>query len=296
MRRTFYLFIFVKNKKMNSAFKQLIPKVYGAGLNGLAHIAPQYSAQKAFDLFCTPRIGRLRPKDQAFLDTAHSTERIPADEHLIQTYHWNTTGKEKILLLHGWESNAARWRFLIPELVNANYEVIALDAPAHGQSSGRYFTMILYADFIKAVAEAYRPSHMIGHSLGGVSLTYYLAHFDYPETQKIVLMGAPTELSEMMKPFEQILNLSTHSKKNLAALFIRKFDKSVDYFSATNFCPKIKVPALIIHDEEDEVVPVESAKVFDTYLPDSTLVLTKGLNHGLQSELVFDELIQFLDK
>ena len=52
------------------------------------------------------------------------------------TYRW-LGKKETILLAHGWESNSFRWKDLIVKLDTAlDYNVIALDAPAHGRSSG----------------------------------------------------------------------------------------------------------------------------------------------------------------
>lgn len=73
-------------------------------------------------------------------------------------------------------------------------------------------------------------------------------------------------------------------------------------FSYTDFrkdLPKIDLPALILHGDADEIVPVEvSGKRAKELLPNATLTLIEGGPHGINAthpEAFNQALIQFLD-
>ena len=92
--------------------------------------------------------------------------------YTIQTYQWKGE-KQTILLAHGWESNTYRWKSLINKLHQNGHHIIALDAPAHGQSSGTQFNAILYSEFINVVASHYQPTVIVGHSVGGMATVFF---------------------------------------------------------------------------------------------------------------------------
>ena len=49
--------------------------------------------------------------------TAKSTHFLEIDGHRIATYEWGEAGGPLALFVHGWESNAGRWRHFIREAV-----------------------------------------------------------------------------------------------------------------------------------------------------------------------------------
>jgi non-heme chloroperoxidase len=76
---------------------------------------------------------------------------------------------------------------------------------------------------------------------------------------------------------------------------------SIKAFSETDFgedLKSIKVPALVIHGEDDQIVPVaDSAPLSAKLLRNSTLKIYKGLPHGMcttHPDLVNSELISFM--
>ena len=94
-------------------------------------------------LFTTPRAGKINEEQSDFLHTAYQ-EELKYENHRIMTYRWLGT-KQTILLTHGWESNSARWKKLIIALKNKGFNVVALDAPAHGRSGSSVFNAICKA-------------------------------------------------------------------------------------------------------------------------------------------------------
>src|SRR5210317_2463091 len=114
-----------------------IPKIVGVYLNVLSIFSSDYAANKALHLFSKPRKGRLKPYQEKFLDSAIQ-QTLYFEDLAIQVYHWEGT-KETILLAHGWESNTARWKNKINLFKKEGFNIIALDAPAHGKSSSDSF-------------------------------------------------------------------------------------------------------------------------------------------------------------
>ena len=121
-----------------------IIRIIGLSVNFVGFFNSKLAGKIAFYLFAKPRKGKLSVKHKAFLITSKQ-EDIENTPHNIPIYIWNKNGIKTILLIHGWESNSARWKPLIKRLINSNYKIIAIDAPAHGQSNYKTFNAILYA-------------------------------------------------------------------------------------------------------------------------------------------------------
>ena len=281
---------------MKSIIDKILPKTVGFGLNVLSYVSPTLSGSWSLNLFCTPREGRIlsKSREENFLKSCASTHYISTEGKKIKSYIWNETGKKVILLLHGWESNSARWRFLLPDLIKNDFKVVAIDAPAHGNSGYKLFTIPKYADAIDATVNLFQPNHIIGHSLGGSTLCYYLTHYKIPSFEKVILLGVPSRLRYMIGLYNQILGLSARTARTMDRYFEKKYQEKVDYFTNSDFCKKINIPTLVIHDKDDDVAMVEDGILYSQELPDSKLLITEKLGHRLQDPFVFSNIVKFL--
>ena len=100
-------------------------KIVGKTVNGLVHLFPNQIGRLMLDLFCRPMKGKIfTKKEKLFLEESIWTP-LSLKGKKIQCYTWGQ-GERKILLAHGFNSNASRWRLLINLLVAANYQVIAI--------------------------------------------------------------------------------------------------------------------------------------------------------------------------
>jgi len=279
---------------MKSFIDQILPKSVGFGLNVLSYFSPTLSGNWSMNIFCKPREGRIKLSDANFLKSCTSTQDIISKGKNIKTYIWNETGKKVILLLHGWESNSARWRFLLPDLIKNDFKVVAIDAPAHGDSGHQLFSILKYADAVDATVNRFKPNHIIGHSLGGSTLCYYLAHYKVPSFDKVILMGVPSRLSQLTGIYNRLLGLSTRTIRNMEQYFEKTYQAKIDYYTNSEFCKKIKIPTLIIHDKDDDVAMVEDGILYDKTLTNSKLVITEKLGHRLQDPFVFSNIVKFL--
>ncbi len=276
--------------------QELFLKLFGSGINFIGLFSSNLAGQIALKVYRKPREGRLEFSDLEFLKTAESKTKIGKTGCKVMRYSWNESGKKEVLLLHGWESNAARWEPVILKFVENNYRVVAIDAPAHGDSDRELFDMVQYVNAIDAAVEASIPHFIIGHSLGGSSLSFYLNRIDHPKFEKIVLMGVPSELYEMTVNFGEMLGLNQRSFNALVKTFRSTFDLDLKDISVKEFCKNITIETLILHDYQDEIANVEDAKVYQQILNSAELYLTKDYDHSLQAEEVYNCILSFIQK
>jgi pimeloyl-ACP methyl ester carboxylesterase len=87
--------------------------------------------------------------------------------------HWTSAGKggKTVVLVHGWTGDESAWSAQVPALVAANYRVITLDLPGHGQSGSPKdgkFSMDSFARALEAVRKEAKVNRwvLVGHSMG----------------------------------------------------------------------------------------------------------------------------------
>lgn len=277
---------------MKKYLSRILPKIYGVYFNSLALLSKERAAQKAFQLFCTPRKGKVLPHQKEFLDSA-KLGTVEADGVRFQTYRWE--GKnDTVLLLHGWESNSFRWRNLITFLKQEEFDIIAIDAPAHGYSSSKTFNAPLYVKGARPIVKKYKPKYLIAHSIGGMTALYHQHKFPNSGIEKIVTLGSPSDFSMIAKGYKDVLGLNEKVMTAMNTLFLSLFGFQMDDFSTAKFAEHFTIRGLLIHDEMDRVTPISGSEKLHTHWKNSTLLKTKGFGHSLHHEEVSEMVIEFL--
>ena len=277
---------------MKKVVNKYLPLAYGIYFNLLATLSRKRAAKKAFAIFCTPRKGKVRLEQYAFLEKAKSL-RLEAGGEEIQTYHWQGDN-ETVLLLHGWESNAFRWRNLITFLKKENYNIVAFDAPAHGHSTGAIFNVPLYTECTKAVVDTFRPKIVIGHSVGGMNTLYHQEKYPNKEIEKIITIGSPSRLKDIMLNYQQMLNFNNTVLNGLDELFKSSFGFGIYEFSTSEFKGHLPKKGLIIHDEEDTIAPFSASESVHAAWGNSRFFKTKGLGHSMHQKEVNLQIMDFI--
>lgn len=273
--------------------KAFFIRLVGTYYNVLSYVSKSYAADKAMYLFTKPRAGRISEEQSDFLHTAFQ-EELKHGPHRIMTYRW-LGKKQTILLIHGWESNSARWKTLILALNAKGYNVVALDAPAHGRSGGKTFDAILYADFINVVAQKFSPSIIIGHSVGGMALAFFQHKYQPDPLKKIILLGAPSEFQDVMKRYTDMLGYNQRVISQLKQTIIERYGSPAHMFSTAKFLDSIASEGLIIHDQDDHIIPYNDALLINNSFKNSHLITTKGLGHSLIDESVINYIYDFIE-
>lgn len=268
-------------------------KIVGSSINGLSYFSKSYAANKALSLFSKPRKGQINKAQSAFLDTAIK-EILHYDFHKIMTYKWSGT-KQTILLVHGWESNSGRWKPLINHLKEKDYNIIALDAPAHGNSGSEYFNALLYGEFINVVAKKYNPNIIIGHSVGAMATVFFQNKYQLNSIQKLVLLGSPSDFKDVLKRYTDMLNYNQRVTEHLDIVILQQFGSSPESFSTAKYIETIESEGLIIHDEDDKIIPYNDALRIKKNYKNSKLITTKGLGHSLNHKSVTLHISEFIE-
>jgi pimeloyl-ACP methyl ester carboxylesterase len=273
--------------------KKFASLLIGRYLNILAQLAPQKAAAIGFNLFCRPFRSKLTKKHQFFFKTA-SQSTFSLDKETIYTYKWGC-GPTKILLLHGWQSHTYRWKNYIDTLDKNLYTIHSIDAPGHGQSSGKFLSVPYYSEaIIKYISIIGKVDKVISHSIGAFTALFTFNRNPAILPDSLVLLAPPGEAKEFFSFYAHQLKLS----KQCVGLIEKHFEKvtkySIDFYSAAKFASNINSKGLIIHDDEDDETSVENSKGIHRVWPNSTLVITKGIGHNLKSIEVLDLVHDFL--
>ncbi len=262
-------------------------------LNGSYRFSKRLAGQWCYRVLAKPPRKVILPAEKDFLMTAQQNI-LPVGIMQIQTYHWPGSGP-KVLLAHGWNSHSGRWQALANQLIMADYDVYALDAPAHGASFGGSFAVIYYGEVLANFADILKPHIIIGHSAGGMATAYYLRHFpEVHHPDKLVLLSTPAELNHFMESFRKVIGIKKVVIDAMETAFAKRFGKSFDYFSIADFVQNFRVPGLIIHDELDDIAPVQGAYALANNWANSELVITNGLGHSVQHEQVRKRILDWL--
>ena len=104
-------------------------------------------------------------------------------------YEISGSGKENLVLVHGFMENLLVWEDL-EQYLSGKFRLIKIDLPGHGRSDiyGEVHTMELMADKVKEVTDKLKLEkfHLLGHSMGGyVSLAFAEK---FPEVLKSVTL------------------------------------------------------------------------------------------------------------
>lgn len=223
--------------------------------------------------------------------------------------HYTDEGEGKpILLLHGWGSSCAAYRFIIKSFSD-RFRMIAPDFLGFGDSEmfSEPWDVSDYVDltvkFIKALG--IEDATLVGHSFGGRVIIKMVGQ-GLISPEKIVLMDAAGVKHKRglwaslklytFKTVKWFLLLPVIRRFSAGALErARGYFGSADYNSAPavlrqtlvkvvnedlcEYMPNIKCPTLLIWGDKDTATPLADAKVMEKLISDSGLCVIKGAGH-----------------
>ncbi|WP_062217684.1 alpha/beta hydrolase [Streptomyces sp. NBRC 109706] len=272
--------------------------VLGATLNTTAHLAPGLAARGALGLFRRPR-GRVpvRPAEEPTLAAAEH-RRLTVDGVPVAVYRWGDAPRP-VLLVHGWQYRASRFAPLVEALRQRGHSVLAFDLPGHGASGGTGSDLPEIRRIIGELERHHGPfSTVLGHSFGGLAAWYALA--EGAAADRLVMVGAPGDFGGILDGYCDHLGLRPRLRLALRRLIERRyFPGTVDPLSAlavTHRPERLTAPLMVVHDEDDRVVPVaEGRRTHTTYAARADALFTRGLGHNriLADPEVIDALTAF---
>lgn len=261
----------------------------------LEKISSRLTVLFAAKLFTTP-IKHKMPKREFQMDknSKQSTLNIPEIDKEVVVYELGTAAK-KVLLVHGWSGRGTQLFKIAETLVENGYAVVSFDAPAHGKSKGKSSIMLEFIASIKEINKQFGPFEAaIGHSLGGMAL--FNSAKDGVQFKKLITIGSGDVVKDIIDEFISKLKLKNEMGLLLSAHFEKKYGKTMDSYSAYLSAKQISIPVLVVHDEDDNDVPLFASIHIHKQLQNGSLFITKKLGHRkiLGDEKVIEKAIAFI--
>lgn len=271
--------------------QKVIISILAQYLNIINSISSRIGSRHAFFLFCHPIPVKLKPAQLKFIATSKQSF-FEFEGKKVATYEWGN-GPEVILCLHGWQSQTYRWKKFIETFDKEKYTILAIDAPAHGNSEGKILYLPLYARLIESLMSTYSPDYILAHSMGAFSSLALF--YEKPELspKKMALLGTPGEVTEFVEEYANVLKLSEKVIDNLSEYFIQLTGHNAEYYSAKKFATRQRAQGLIIHDEGDKDAPFRHGLKVHKNWSNSQMYATRGLGHKLRSIDVVHRVEEF---
>ena len=276
----------------------------GAAVNTVARLSPKLAGRVATRLFIQPRRFEPKPEEAAYL---HEAELLRVGfEPPLAGYRWAPGAchhpRGRVLLIHGWESYAARWTPLARRLVREGFAVYAFDGPAAGRSGGRITPFNLYVRAAAAVERAHGPfDAYVGHSLGGGVAAQLAARLPAQRRPtKAVVMACFDESEHVFDRYHKMLGLNSRVRSAFDARIGRVVERltsdTVRDYSNTAALRQVggDILGLVVHSRDDAVAPVHEAEALHAAWPGARLLLYDDEGHGLYGKQVVDEVSDFL--
>lgn len=258
----------------------------------LSRIMPERFGRIGAKTFLTPRrVPHRRMWEHAF--EGASRHEIVVDSLRVPV--WIQGTGPAVLLVHGWERDHVAMGAFVGPLISAGFSVIAMDLPAHGEAEGERAPLPLMAKAISIVAATYgQPEAVIAHSVGGAMTALSIEEYALAPS-KVVLLGAPVGAADYA--------MSQGARSGLAPVAIAKMIEAISAeleaplsrFRVDLALREFRVNGLLIHDENDAIVPLTDARTNARHggLP-LKLVNAGGHNRMLGDQAVIDASLEFL--
>ncbi|MFD2943109.1 alpha/beta fold hydrolase [Flavobacterium notoginsengisoli] len=283
-------------KKAINPIKSLkIPQIIIVSAKVCAFVSKNLATKFAAKIFTTP-IKHKVPKREFEMDHKSSQQilQVKAINKNIRIYHYGQS-EHKVLLVHGWSGRGTQLFKIADELLQNGYSTISFDAPAHGKSDGKTTIMSEFIASILEIEKQFGPFEIaIGHSLGGMSVLNAIK--DGLKVNKAVVIGSGDIVQDILDEFISKLKLENEFSERLRIFFEDKYQLKMDDFSAYKAAQKIKIPVLVIHDNDDPEVLVKAGIHIHQNLENGSLFLTDGLGHRkiLGNQNVIKKTLEFI--
>jgi pimeloyl-ACP methyl ester carboxylesterase len=253
-------------------------------------VAPGVAARWAETLFCTPP--RRRRGDDGFLASGDRFT-LRSQGQLLTGWTWGSG--PTVVLVHGWGSGASRFGALGAALLEAGFRVVAYDAPAHGESTGRFASLPEFARALRDVTATFGPIHgLVGHSLGGAAAA--MAMRDGVEARRAVLLAPPADVRIFSDLFARALAIAPAVQATMHRNLERRLRIVWEDLHIPSLVRSLPSAALVIHDRDDADVPFAHAEEIVGAWAGSRLEITSGLGHRalLRDPAVIARTVEFL--
>lgn len=245
-------------------------------------VSPKKAASLAFNLFCTPLKSGKEPKIPSFFAKAEKVS-FKYKNLTVRGFQWKAEANApKVLITHGFSSYAYKFEKYITALHKKGFEVLAFDAPGHGNSDGERINVLMYRDCILQIEKKWGALYaIIGHSLGGFAASLAIEKLSNQHDRKLILIAPATETKTAILQFTDMMKLSESVQLALIETIEKLANEPLTYFSTVRAVKATETPTLWVHDTDDKICPYQDTEPIRLHKPRHLrFITTEGLGHN----------------
>jgi pimeloyl-ACP methyl ester carboxylesterase len=198
-----------------------------------------------------------------------------------------------VLALHGWQGHAAQFSELALALAAGGFQVIAVDAPAHGRSPGNRAHATAFADALLEIVPELGDVHaVLGHSMGGGAALYAMARG--LSADRAVIFASPARFGDVLARLAADLGLPAGATRQFIGWMERLTGVPVAELDIAALAREAP-PMLLVHDRDDRIIPFADAEHI-VARTGASLLATRRLGHRrvLSDPAVVARVLDFL--
>ena len=256
----------------------------------------QAVVKRVYRAFFSPGRYEVKPSEQEIINRSNNY-RMPFDGGELAVSTWGSHGPA-VLLMHGWGGARAQMTGFVNPLLDAGYRVVAYDQPAHGESDGKMTNLLEIAPTLERIVQREGAFHAIlAHSFGTLITSYALVERHLPPPARLVYFGAFNRLMDSLPRFQVLARLPDPVMDGMRAMMYETFGRDrLESIIHERLAPHIDIPALMFHDANDDVTPLQDSRAIAHVWDSARLIETRGLNHrgALQAASIHEQVVGFL--
>jgi len=194
-----------------------------------------------------------------------------------------------LVLVHGWNRNCARMLPYLRHLTDLRMNLLCIEARGHGENAKNSFiTMLAFARDLMSALDwlVLRPEvqpeglGVLGHSVGAAATIYATAR-----DKRISFFVADAAFAHPREIIRSMLGSHHIPYFPIGWLIVQyiqlRLGTTLDAIAPVNAISRITVPGLMIHGNQDTVVPVEdSFRIIANARENVDLWIASGANHS----------------
>jgi hypothetical protein len=222
--------------------------------------------------FLTPRPSVPTPRDDELIGRGSSLTLACG----LAATSWGSG--PTVLLAHGWESRRTHWGSFVTPMVEAGFRVVAVDAPAHGDSPGEKAHVLQYGLALVEVGRELGPlAGVVGHSFGAGAAV--IALHRGVKSERAVLISGPSSVVSVIERWARHDGIPEEDIPSFVRLVEQEVGEPVDHLDVTRIVPGLTARALVVHDKNDKEIPVADGLAVAGAWSGANVLITERFGH-----------------
>ena len=249
-----------------------------------------------------------------WLEAAHPQDVYLTSENGLMLHAYaieNAPDRNWVIICHGYTSNASASSKFGEKYEDMGFNVLLIDARAHGKSEGKYIGMgwperrdvIKWAEYLN---DNYQAKHIVLHgvSMGGATVMMASGEADLPQNVCAIVedCGYSSIMEEIRFVLKHTMHMAPRPIMHASNIFFRLHNGFSFYREgfADKQVAKSHTPILFIHGDADDFVPLYMLnKVYEAALCTKEKLIVPGAGHGrsvvTDPPLYWQTISDFLD-